>query len=626
MYDRPVKVRFALSPTASHVVTGTAQRMVPVSFGTCFGWLHAPAHNAHSGIVLCAALGQEARHVHRQWRILADRLAGEGHAVLRFDYPDTGDSWSEPGADTLDSWVESVGRAVAFLRDSGACDITLLGLRLGATLAALATARFGGGHKSNEQVGQRARVDRLIMLAPVVAGRLYIREMRVLSRLAGRPGADAPASDTDGIEASGLRFDAATMRAISQIDLRRDLCPCPAPIMLLDPGDVNDCSSLVGELRQGSDDVSVAAFDDFAALISNAHTNVFPERSFAQIAAWLRETASLPTLRDLTSMGVVAGESAASELVLHPPGVRERPCFFGAEQRLFGVLCEPMGAPLRGHDLAVVHCNNGSNPHHGHGRFAVTSGRAMAEAGIATFRMDFAGLGDSAGGPNEERPHLFDAPRDAEISQALDLLEQHGYRRFVLTGICAGAYHAFHGALADPRVVGIYAVNLPKFRWPAGDDPDQVIAQSMHATSYYLGGMCRLETWRRLLCNDINVSRVASMLMQRMLRRIAAGVMIPIALRLGSPSGTGFPRWAMAALSRRGVRVHLLFGHDDPGVEDLVRCFGTKGRKLSRLAGCSIEIPNDVDHAISYTGVRQAVHARLLAFTQSVIQPGESVL
>jgi len=89
-------------------------------------------------------------------------------------------------------------------------------------------------------------------------------------------------------------------------------------------------------------------------------------------------------------------------------------------------------------------------------------------------------------------------------------------------------------------------------------------------------------------------------------------------LRFGSSHGTGFPRWAVSALSNRGVRAHFLYGHDDAGVEELVRCFGTGGRKLSRLPGCSVEIPNDVDHAISHAAVRRAVHLRFLAFVQSV--------
>ncbi len=607
MFDYPVNVNIAPTFSASRAVTATQTRMVPVSFGACFGWLHSPVNMGLNapGIVLCATFGQEARHVHRQWRILADRLAAEGRAVLRFDYPQTGDSWNDDSSATLlEAWTKSVVAATAFLRDRGISDITLVGLRFGATLAALAQARMAG----EETRG----ADRLIMLAPVVSGRLYIRELRMTSRIFGTPAAKAD----DDLEAGGMQIDAATCRAISTIDLQNDMRG-QGPVLILDPGDIHNIRALTERLRSTNlGPVTATKFDDFAEFTRNSHTNSFPEASFAQISTWLHQTA--PAI--VVSVSDRQTQNELHELILHPEGTRERPCQFGADGRLFGMLCEPRSKPTLGGDIVVIFCNNGSNPHYGHGRFAVTSGRDLAKAGIASFRMDFAGLGDSAAGPDEQRPHLFDASRDGEITEALNHLERFGYRRFILTGICAGAYHAFHGALADHRVVGIYAVNLPKFRWPVGDDPDQVIAKSLHATRYYLEGVRRPETWLRLLRNEIDVRTVTTALLRRLTRRIATKLTMPLALRFGSPSGTGFPRWAVSALLNRGVQVHFLYGHDDAGVEELVRCFGTGGRKLLRLPGCTVEIPNDVDHAISYAAVRQAVHLRFLTFVQSVVK------
>jgi len=605
VFDYPVNVNIAPAFSASRAVTATPTRMVPVSFGCCFGWHHAPVNICPGapGIVLCATFGQEARHVHRQWRILADRLAAEGYVVLRFDYPQTGDSWRDVSSATmLDSWIKSIVEATVFLRDRGISDLTLLGLRFGATLAARAQAQMA-------DLGT-CRADRLIMLAPIVSGRLYIRELRMASRISGAPSPD----QNDDLEASGMQIDAATSRAISAIDLKADMRG-QGPVLILDPGDIHNVSAFIGNLAKSNlRAITAAQFDDFAAFTRNSHTNSFPEASFARILTWLNQTAP----------SVVPGASDRQpqelphELLLHPEGTQERPCQFGADGRMFGMLCEPLAKPAHGGDIAVIFCNNGSNPHYGHGRFAVTSGRDMAAAGITSFRMDFAGLGDSAAGPDEQRPHLFDASRDGEITEALNYLEGFGYRRFILTGICAGAYHAFHGALADRRVIGIYAVNLPKFRWPVGDDPDQVIAKSLHATRYYLEGVRRPETWMRLLRNDIDVRTVSTALLRRLTSRIATKLIMPLALRFGSPHGTGFPRWAVSALSNRGVRAHFLYGHDDAGVEELVRCFGTGGRKLSRLPGCSVEIPNDVDPAISHAAVRRAVHLRFLAFVQSV--------
>ena len=70
--------------------------MHPVDFGGHFGWLYEPGsqsnENAKSGIVICGPLGHEALWLHQTMRSLADRLADQGFAVLRFDYAGTGDS------------------------------------------------------------------------------------------------------------------------------------------------------------------------------------------------------------------------------------------------------------------------------------------------------------------------------------------------------------------------------------------------------------------------------------------------------------------------------------------------------------------------------------------------------
>jgi hypothetical protein len=309
--------------------------------------------------------------------------------------------------------------------------------------------------------------------------------------------------------------------------------------------------------------------------------------------------------------------------VLRPPGARERPCRFGEHERLFGMLCEPREGPAN--DLAVIICNNGSNPHYGHGRFAVTSGRAFAQAGITSLRLDFAGLGDSLGdslgGAFEERPHLFDASRDGDIGAAITLLEAFGYRRFVLTGICAGAYHAFHGALAHGAVIGLYAVNLPKFYWPPGDDPDLAMQQAMRATGWYMGALRRKQTWARLLRGQINAGTISITLVKRLVHRLYAASMLPILTVLGFAGGPPMPQQAMATLSQRGVRVHLLYGHDDPGVEELVRNFGVGGRKLSRLPGCSVSIPDDIDHPISHARVRDALSRRMMRYLRELVLP-----
>ena len=118
----------------------------------------------------------------------SDRLAARGLPTLVFDWEGTGDSLgSDRDPDRLAAWEASLAAAVAALRrETGVREIVFVGLRLGATLA----ARVAAG---------RDDVAALVALAPVVAGRGWVREQKSLARLLRVRKDDEPAdSDEQG--------------------------------------------------------------------------------------------------------------------------------------------------------------------------------------------------------------------------------------------------------------------------------------------------------------------------------------------------------------------------------------------------------------------------------------------
>ncbi|MBO9513591.1 MAG: alpha/beta hydrolase [Variovorax sp.] len=145
--------------------------MTPLLFGPpsrqLFGLFHAPERDGNLAVLICMPVGQEAIRAHRLFRVLSDRLARAGTAVLRFDYHGTGDS---PGDDTdgeLQGWRRDVCTAHEELRRRvGARRILWLGARLGASVAVLA-AKSG--------ICDPAR---LILWDPIVDGARYIDELR----------------------------------------------------------------------------------------------------------------------------------------------------------------------------------------------------------------------------------------------------------------------------------------------------------------------------------------------------------------------------------------------------------------------------------------------------------------
>lgn len=119
--------------------------MKPFYFGrpeqSLFGIYHEsdPRHDRECGVVLCPPIGHEAQAAYRSIRQLAVQLCRAGFHVLRFDYFGTGDSAGESDEVDLDRWRADVTVAVRELRDySGVERVSLVGLRLGAALAALA--------------------------------------------------------------------------------------------------------------------------------------------------------------------------------------------------------------------------------------------------------------------------------------------------------------------------------------------------------------------------------------------------------------------------------------------------------------------------------------------------------
>jgi alpha/beta superfamily hydrolase len=133
-----------------------------------FGVLHEPTRTAAlgRGVVMCAPLWREALRAHRVLRQLGVRLAKEGFHVLRFDYSGAGDSAGDSEHGDVGVWLDDVAAAVDEVkRAKGLPRVTLLGLRFGATLAALAAAA-------------RDDVERLVLWEPLVDGTSFLEASR----------------------------------------------------------------------------------------------------------------------------------------------------------------------------------------------------------------------------------------------------------------------------------------------------------------------------------------------------------------------------------------------------------------------------------------------------------------
>ncbi len=130
-----------------------------------FGVYH-PAHEAtrrSDCILLCPPIGTELLRSYRAFRQLATQLSKAGYHVLRFDYYGTGDSSGDCTEGDLEQWQEDIATAAEELCDmAGVKQVSVVGLRLGATLA----AKYA---KSNP-------LSRLVLWEPVTDGPAYLED------------------------------------------------------------------------------------------------------------------------------------------------------------------------------------------------------------------------------------------------------------------------------------------------------------------------------------------------------------------------------------------------------------------------------------------------------------------
>lgn len=562
------------------------QLSTPISFNDCFGWLHRArdAPGSDIAVVLCSGLIRDALDSHHSFGLLADELATAGYPTLRYDYPGTADSCDPTDGEYWAAWQQSVHDAVDWLRAiTGARRVVLAGLRIGATLATVTA-------------GTRDDVAGLILLAPVFRGRSYIRQLRVEAPLAN-------ANQHDSLDFQELRLSATSIKLIENVNLREVVLGRGHQVAIFAQADSKpllDCIQAWG--GQGAEIVSTG-FSGLEPLLRHNQQGDPMPADFSSITSWLR--------RAVPARAIPTPDQTPGPARLRPPGCVEIPLRFGAEQRLFGMLCTPDGAPA---DIAVIIGNTGRDPHYGPGRFGVEFARRLAAEGITSLRIDFAGLGDSLGYSGRETmmSAMFEADRTPDIGAAIDVLEALGYRRFAIQGLCAGAYHALHAGLADKRLDTLLLVNLPVFTWRAGDTID-FVARKTSSTRRYLVNLMKAEQWIFLLKGKFDLSGIVRAQSARIFDRICDRIILTLE-RSGLLRSRNFARVAMANLSRRGVRTFFLFAPDDRGIDVMLQNFGRGVALLHSFGGASMQIVPDIDHMLSTRTMRQTAGDLLTDF------------
>ena len=546
----------------------------PFFFGAAsrslFGWYHAPAAPRRDvGVVVCNPIGDDYVRAHRPLRHLAERLAGAGLAVLRFDFHGTGDSSGDehdPGR--VAAWLDDVSLAVDELRRrSGCARVCLAGLRLGATLATLAAARRGD-------------IDALALWSPYGDGAGFVTEATRLHKMHRmlEPGSFALEPDdwdAGGQEALGFLLTDATVAELRQLDLSR-LETRPASRALILGSDSPGEATLAAELgRLGVEVESRPGENNFLVMVP--HKASLPERSIALVAEW-----------------IVASSAAAEGPP--PPDLHavadgpEEPICFGPDQALFGILSRPSGAPPGAPPPPIILVSAGTVHRIGPHRWYVHLARRFASLGFAVLRVDLSGIGDSAAPAGCTENLCY--PRDMldDVDEAMRLLSARlGAERFVLAGLCSGGDITFQKALADPRVASAVIINPRTF---CVNDLEDV--ETYKRARYWLDALLDHRKLSRLLRGHVDVRNAVGVLLANVKRVWARP-------RLIGPGGgrvEDVPA-SLRHLAERGVDTVLVVAAHDPGVEYVDMHQPRQMRSLAHVPGFRRIEVDGTDHTFT---------------------------
>jgi len=542
--------------------------------GDCLGWFHsAEGPRRNVAVVMCRPLGYEALCSYRTYTQLAHTMAQAGFDVVRFDYHGMGDSDGvDTDADRVDAWLATTTNAIAEARRlSGANEIALFGMRLGANLAIEAAARDGN-------------VASLMLWAPCASGRAFAREMRAAHAAKGAPDANG------GAEALGTLFTAEALKDMEALSLDRANAAPARRVLLIARDDIRGEGPLPAKLAALGADVTSTVWPGYADMMAEPHDAKLAPETLQSITQWLCDAHPQ------------CGEAQESEELAWPQswragGIIETAMRFGEKGDLFGVLAQP-ASPPRGPkgDSAILLLNVGGNYRIGPNRVYVKLARELASAGYRVLRLDVSGVGDSRVQDGFTAASMYRDWAVADVKNAMDALGKRGCSRIFLMGICSGAYLAFQSALQDERVAGQVIVNARLLEWDAEKNgPWQSSMQQYYkSTRYYRQALLRVGVYARLLRGEVNVRGIANRLVdlaRARIARIAASV-------LGRPPQEGVLA-KMKHLSQRGVDTLVAMSEEDDGLDYVQFHLGSGGAKMRGHPNFRMVLIPEADHTFS---------------------------
>lgn len=605
----------------SHIFSGTEDGQpksqtevitrTPFYFGQIhrplFAWKHSPSVTSKGdlGIVICPPIGHEQIHSYRSMLHLADQFAARGITALRINYDGMGDSAGvDEDPDRFTAWLDSIKTAIHVLKSEHGCEkVGLLGLRIGASLAAL--------------VAEDIELACLVVWAPCEKGRSYLREAKLLSPTNYESKLGLTNTNND-IESAGFVITEQTAAQLSTLNLHK-VSPKMTRIFIGGRDDLNDDFSLQKSWQAQSLVVEYSRLPGFMDMLATPHDTQVPLTAIHEIVTWVNKHNSgiklAPDKLRITDnsykVTVLPPNYQIGALV--SPNAKEIPFSFGPQNELFGITCEPLQEVSKTRPI-VIFLNAGAVYHIGVNRLYVLLARELASSGFHSLRMDIGGLGDSIARDNETENTLYIPSVSDDVAMAIKALKQDNKaEKFVVIGLCAGAYASFHAKLDLPEapIVECILINPLTFYWKEGMSLEESPVTHFRNWNSYMKSMQQWNRWMKLFEGKVSLKNIFTTVLQRSLLFIVSkmkGIKRHLRFRKHSSSikvTKGDLATDIQRLVADDTRLSFVFSDTDPGREILMSDAKATINKLLQTGAVSIDVIENADHTFKARNPRQ---------------------
>jgi dienelactone hydrolase len=385
-----------------------------------------------AAVLVLSGIGHEEETVAVGLPEIAGANAARGLMAMSFDFSGNGQSLQELAQpEIVTVWCDQIVAAIEHLRSNGAEKVAVIALRFAGALAL--------------EAAKRTTIDALVLWSPILSGRRYVRELRMMQAGTSEAATDAAEG---GIAVGSFTLPASVVASMSRLEAGvMDAAPAPSVLYVESPERQVD-DRAVSRMREVGATVDVRlGGDDSQFLFTATDNSSVPVKAAREVAQWIDERVG------------VAGAAKAADPTSLPTSTSFQ--FAGREIResfvsvgelgLSGVLVEPSDPdPAL---ASVLYLSMGP------GRSFVHAARQAASEGRRALRFDFAGFGLSPMRPRQSEPELYGATGSDDVRLGVDYLTARGATSIVIVGFCAGAWSSVV-CPPIPGVVAIAAINI----------------------------------------------------------------------------------------------------------------------------------------------------------------------